>query len=456
MNILDFLAKKTKRDKTELVIIIGVTGLLLLIVIGFIISNFSSDKNNYDIVSIQYGSSQTEYTPPQHSVETKMLYSDPENNKNENRNNDNNKNQQSQQSQQNNPNQQANANSNPNPNAPQNNMQNMQMQDMQSILPENLNDVPVELVNDTENAQIVENIPENIQKNIQNIANNENIENTNNNNQNNNSNKQNEELNLNEQKNDKNLLENNNTNTNTNTNSNNANNKQNENIVSNNTTNENTNPENINNKLVMANDATNNTSNISNINNINNVNATNNESLDNLANLDNSIYNKPENNNNNNVIDGDTLNVNSNKTNDVEQISQNISQQIQELNNASQKRKKQAQSNSIRNNPNIKYKNVVNLEHFLFATTGYEYYVSFSLRIVLNNPNYAQRFNNTNQNILQNSITKMLENKDIKVIRYEKPQLVEEMKTLINSFFHQPNLVKDIEFKDFLVQKNNK
>lgn len=434
MNILDFLAKKTKRDKTELIIIIGVGGLLLLIVIGFIISHFGSNNSNYDVVSIQYGASEMEYTPPQYTVETQMLNS---NNNSDNKDKDKGKdtqNQQNSQSSKNSQNQQNNnennqpataqltnpidiqqANSviNQNTNQTENQNQNQNENVNPQNLPENIENLvanaPVELVDNAENAIVVDNITvNNTNKNIENdVSNNNNVNNGVNNNVNNN-----------------------------NINNNNINNNNNTDTIITNENSENIELKNAITKVV-ANDK--------NVSIDGNLNTNNNDNSNN-------------NNYNNNTQDIDTLNINSNQINNVEQLSQNISQQLKLLNSEKHKRTIQNNQNSqsgskIKNYNNSKIKNYINFDNFLIATENYEYYVSFNLKVILNSPKYTQRFTNTNEDMLFNSITKLVEQKDIKTLRYEKPLLVEEIKNLINGFFHQPNLVKDVEFRNFLVQK---
>ena len=414
MNILDFLSQKTKRDKTELILIIGVSGLLLLIVIGLVISHFFGDgANNYDVVSVQYGASQTEHTQAQHSVETQMLYSNNEGNNNDKSNDNQDSNQNSQQ------NSQANANGN-----------HQQAETLEEHSNNNIDNAENHRENNTANnaennlekVNIAEEIlPEN------NVANNaaNNAENTN--------------IQIAQQKEDIEQLQ-----------------QQLQQLQ-----------QQLQQQKQQQNDI------INNINNNNNNNnqfqesfATENvtENADKNANIASVNYtNNNENNNNNNnninVAELDTLNVSSGQFDNVETLSQSISQQLNMLENEKrivrEQRSKNAQENSKDGGRRV-LKNFINFNDFLIATKHYEYYVSFSLKVILTSPNYKKRFTDTNKDMLHNSIMKIMEQQDIKTFKNDKEMLAQQVKDLINGFFHQPNLVKEVEFKNFLIQESRK
>lgn len=429
MNILDFLSQKTKRDKTELILIIGVSGLLLLIVIGLVISHFFGDgANNYDVVSVQYGASQTEHTQAQHSVETQMLYSNNEGNNNDKSNDNQDSNQNSQK------NSQQNSNQNSNQNSQQNSQTNANGNHQQAeTLEEHSN-------NNIDNA---ENHREN---NIANNAENTNIQIA----------QQKEDIEqlqqqlqqlqqqLQQQKQQQNDIINN-------INNNNNNNNQfqesfaTENVTENADTNAN---------IASVNYTNNNENNNNNNNNNNNFIEKNNE-----TDGEDNTQNNQQNNNNINIAELDTLNVSSGQFDNVETLSQSISQQLNMLENEKrivrEQRSKNAQENSKDGGRRV-LKNFINFNDFLIATKHYEYYVSFSLKVILTSPNYKKRFTDTNKDMLHNSIMKIMEQQDIKTFKNDKEMLAQQVKDLINGFFHQPNLVKEVEFKNFLIQESRK
>lgn len=449
MNILDFLSQKTKRDKTELILIIGVSGLLLLIVIGLVISHFFGDgANNYDVVSVQYGASQTEHTQAQHSVETQMLYSNNEGNNNDKSNDNQDSNQNSQKNSQQNSNQnsqqnsQANANGNHQQaetleehsnnnidnaenhrenntaNNAENNLEKVNI--AEEILPEN--NVANNTANNAENTNIqiaqqkedIEQLQQQLQQLQQQLQQqkqqqNDIINNINNNNNNNNQ--------FQESFATENVTENADTNIN---------------IASVNYTNNNENNNNNNNNFIEKNNET--------------------DGKDNTQ-------NNQQNNNKINVAELDTLNVSSGQFDNVETLSQSISQQLNMLENEKrivrEQRSKNAQENSKDGGRRV-LKNFINFNDFLIATKHYEYYVSFSLKVILTSPNYKKRFTDTNKDMLHNSIMKIMEQQDIKTFKNDKEMLAQQVKDLINGFFHQPNLVKEVEFKNFLIQESRK
>ena len=426
MNILDFLSQKTKRDKTELILIIGVSGLLLLIVIGLVISHFFGDgANNYDVVSVQYGASQTEHTQAQHSVETQMLYSNNEGNNNDKSNDNQDSNQNSQKNSQQNSNQNSQQNSQTNANGNHQQAETLEEHSNNNIYnAENHreNNTANNAENNLEKVNIAEEIlPEN------NVANNaaNNAENTN--------------IQIAQQKEDIEQLQ-----------------QQLQQLQ-----------QQLQQQKQQQNDI------INNINNNNNNNnqfqesfATENvtENADKNANIASVNYtNNNENNNNNNnninVAELDTLNVSSGQFDNVETLSQSISQQLNMLENEKrivrEQRSKNAQENSKDGGRRV-LKNFINFNDFLIATKHYEYYVSFSLKVILTSPNYKKRFTDTNKDMLHNSIMKIMEQQDIKTFKNDKEMLAQQVKDLINGFFHQPNLVKEVEFKNFLIQESRK
>ena len=426
MNILDFLSQKTKRDKTELILIIGVSGLLLLIVIGLVISHFFGDgANNYDVVSVQYGASQTEHTQAQHSVETQMLYSNNEGNNNDKSNDNQDSNQNSQKNSQQNSNQNSQQNSQTNANGNHQQAETLEEHSNNNIdNAENHreNNTANNAENNLEKVNIAEEIlPEN------NVANNaaNNAENTN--------------IQIAQQKEDIEQLQ-----------------QQLQQLQ-----------QQLQQQKQQQNDI------INNINNNNNNNnqfqesfATENvtENADKNANIASVNYtNNNENNNNNNnninVAELDTLNVSSGQFDNVETLSQSISQQLNMLENEKrivrEQRSKNAQENSKDGGRRV-LKNFINFNDFLIATKHYEYYVSFSLKVILTSPNYKKRFTDTNKDMLHNSIMKIMEQQDIKTFKNDKEMLAQQVKDLINGFFHQPNLVKEVEFKNFLIQESRK
>ncbi len=449
MNILDFLSQKTKRDKTELILIIGVSGLLLLIVIGLVISHFFGDgANNYDVVSVQYGASQTEHTQAQHSVETQMLYSNNEGNNNDksNDNQDSNQNSQKNSQQNSNQNSQQNSQTNANGNHQQaetleehsnNNIDNAEnhrenntannaennpkkVHIAEEILPEN--NVANNAANNAENTNIqiaqqkedIEQLQQQLQQLQQQLQQqkqqqNDIINNINNNNNNNNQ--------FQESFATENVTENADTNVN---------------IASVNYTNNNENNNNNNNNFIEKNNET--------------------DGEDNTQ-------NNQQNNNNINVAELDTLNVSSGQFDNVETLSQSISQQLNMLENEKrivrEQRSKNAKEDSKYGGRRV-LKNFINFNDFLIATKHYEYYVSFSLKVILTSPNYKKRFTDTNKDMLHNSIMKIMEQQDIKTFKNDKEMLAQQVKDLINGFFHQPNLVKEVEFKNFLIQESRK
>ena len=423
MNILDFLSQKTKRDKTELILIIGVSGLLLLIVIGLVISHFFGDgANNYDVVSVQYGASQTEHTQAQHSVETQMLYSNNEGNNNDKSNDNQDSNQNSQKNSQQNSSQNSQQNSQANANG-----NHQQAETLEEHSNNNIDNAENHRENNTANN--AENNPEkvNIAEEIlpeNNVANNaaNNAENTN--------------IQIAQQKEDIEQLQ-----------------QQLQQLQ-----------QQLQQQKQQQNDI------INNINNNNNNNnqfqesfATENvtENADTNANIASVNYtNNNENNNNNiNVAELDTLNVSSGQFDNVETLSQSISQQLNMLENEKrsvrEQRSKNAQENSKDGGRRV-LKNFINFNDFLIATKHYEYYVSFSLKVILTSPNYKKRFTDTNKDMLHNSIMKIMEQQDIKTFKNDKEMLAQQVKDLINGFFHQPNLVKEVEFKNFLIQESRK
>ena len=425
MNILDFLSQKTKRDKTELILIIGVSGLLLLIVIGLVISHFFGDgANNYDVVSVQYGASQTEHTQAQHSVETQMLYSNNEGNNNDKSNDNQDSNQNSQKNSQQNSNQNSQQNSQTNANG-----NHQQAETLEEHSNNNIDNAENYRENNTANN--AENNPEkvNIAEEIlpeNNVANNaaNNAENTN--------------IQIAQQKEDIEQLQ-----------------QQLQQLQ-----------QQLQQQKQQQNDI------INNINNNNNNNnqfqesfATENvtENADTNANIASVNYtNNNENNNNNNninVAELDTLNVSSGQFDNVETLSQSISQQLNMLENEKrivrEQRSKNAKEDSKYGSRRV-LKNFINFNDFLIATKHYEYYVSFSLKVILTSPNYKKRFTDTNKDMLHNSIMKIMEQQDIKTFKNDKEMLAQQVKDLINGFFHQPNLVKEVEFKNFLIQESRK
>lgn len=391
MNILDFLSQKTKRDKTELILIIGVSGLLLLIVIGLVISHFFGDgANNYDVVSVQYGASQTEHTQAQHSVETQMLYSNNEGNNNDKSNDNQDSNQNSQKNSQ--QNSQANANGN-----------HQQAETLEEHSNNNIDNAENHRENNTANnaentniqiAQQKEDI-EQLQQQLQQL-----------------------QQQLQQQ-------------------------KQQQNDIINNINNNNNN----NNQFQESFATENVTENADKNANIASVNYTNNNE------------NNNNNNNNINVAELDTLNVSSGQFDNVETLSQSISQQLNMLENEKrivrEQRSKNAKEDSKDGGRRV-LKNFINFNDFLIATKHYEYYVSFSLKVILTSPNYKKRFTDTNKDMLHNSIMKIMEQQDIKTFKNDKEMLAQQVKDLINGFFHQPNLVKEVEFKNFLIQESRK
>lgn len=427
MNILDFLSQKTKRDKTELILIIGVSGLLLLIVIGLVISHFFGDgANNYDVVSVQYGASQTEHTQAQHSVETQMLYSNNEGNNNDKSNDNQDSNQNSQKNSQQNSNQNSQQNSQANANG-----NHQQAETLEEHSNNNIDNSENHRENNTANN--AENNPKkvNIAEEIlpeNNVANNaaNNAENTN--------------IQIAQQKEDieqlqqqlqqlqQQLQQQ----------------KQQQNDIINNINNNNNN----NNNQFQESFATENvTENADKNANIASVNYTNNNE------------NNNNNNNNINVAELDTLNVSSGQLDNVETLSQSISQQLNMLENEKrivrEQRSKNAKEDSKYGGRRV-LKNFINFNDFLIATKHYEYYVSFSLKVILTSPNYKKRFTDTNKDMLHNSIMKIMEQQDIKTFKNDKEMLAQQVKDLINGFFHQPNLVKEVEFKNFLIQESRK
>ena len=425
MNILDFLSQKTKRDKTELILIIGVSGLLLLIVIGLVISHFFGDgANNYDVVSVQYGASQTEHTQAQHSVETQMLYSNNEGNNNDKSNDNQDSNQNSQKNSQQNSNQNSQQNSQANANG-----NHQQAETLEEHSNNNIDNAENYRENNTANN--AENNPEkvNIAEEIlpeNNVANNatNNAENTN--------------IQIAQQKEDIEQLQ-----------------QQLQQLQ-----------QQLQQQKQQQNDI---------INNINNNNNNNNQSQEsfatenvtenadknaNIASVNYTNNNENNNNNNNiNVAELDTLNVSSGQFDNVETLSQSISQQLNMLENEKrivrEQRSKNAKEDSKYGSRRV-LKNFINFNDFLIATKHYEYYVSFSLKVILTSPNYKKRFTDTNKDMLHNSIMKIMEQQDIKTFKNDKEMLAQQVKDLINGFFHQPNLVKEVEFKNFLIQESRK
>lgn len=425
MNILDFLSQKTKRDKTELILIIGVSGLLLLIVIGLVISHFFGDgANNYDVVSVQYGASQTEHTQAQHSVETQMLYSNNEGNNNDKSNDNQDSNQNSQKNSQQNSNQNSQQNSQANANG-----NHQQAETLEEHSNNNINNAENHRENNAANnaentniqiAQQKEDI-EQLQQQLQQL-----------------------QQQLQQQKQQQNDIINN-------INNNNNNNNQfqesfaTENVTENADTNTN---------IASVNYTNNNENNNNNNNNNNNFIEENNET----DGKDNT-QNNQQNNNNINVAELDTLNVSSGQFDNVETLSQSISQQLNMLENEKrivrEQRSKNAKEDSKYGGRRV-LKNFINFNDFLIATKHYEYYVSFSLKVILTSPNYKKRFTDTNKDTLHNSIMKIMEQQDIKTFKNDKEMLAQQVKDLINGFFHQPNLVKEVEFKNFLIQESRK
>lgn len=451
MNILDFLSQKTKRDKTELILIIGVSGLLLLIVIGLVISHFFGDgANNYDVVSVQYGASQTEHTQAQHSVETQMLYSNNEGNNNDKSNDNQDSNQNSQKNSQQNSNQNSQQNSQANANG-----NHQQAETLEEHSNNNIDNAENHRENNTANN--AENNPEkvNIAEEIlpeNNVANNaaNNAENTNIQIA-----QQKEDIEqlqqqlqqlqqqLQQQKQQQNDIINN-------INNNNNNNQFQESFATENVT-ENADK---NANIASVNYTNNNENNNNNNNNNNNFIEKNNET----DGKDNT-QNNQQNNNNINVAELDTLNVSSGQFDNVETLSQSISQQLNMLENEKrivrEQRSKNAKEDSKYGGRRV-LKNFINFNDFLIATKHYEYYVSFSLKVILTSPNYKKRFTDTNKDMLHNSIMKIMEQQDIKTFKNDKEMLAQQVKDLINGFFHQPNLVKEVEFKNFLIQESRK
>ena len=413
MNILDFLSQKTKRDKTELILIIGVSGLLLLIVIGLVISHFFGDgANNYDVVSVQYGASQTEHTQAQHSVETQMLYSNNEGNNNDKSNDNQDSNQNSQKNSQQNSNQNSQQNSQANANG-----NHQQAETLEEHSNNNIDNAENHRENNTANN--AENNPEkvNIAEEIlpeNNVANNaaNNAENTN--------------IQIAQQKEDIEQLQ-----------------QQLQQLQ-----------QQLQQQKQQQNDIINNINNNNNNNNNNNFIEKNNE-----TDGEDNTQNNQQNNNNINVAELDTLNVSSGQFDNVETLSQSISQQLNMLENEKrivrEQRSKNAQENSKDGGRRV-LKNFINFNDFLIATKHYEYYVSFSLKVILTSPNYKKRFTDTNKDMLHNSIMKIMEQQDIKTFKNDKEMLAQQVKDLINGFFHQPNLVKEVEFKNFLIQESRK
>ena len=448
MNILDFLSQKTKRDKTELILIIGVSGLLLLIVIGLVISHFFGDgANNYDVVSVQYGASQTEHTQAQHSVETQMLYSNNEGNNNDKSNDNQDSNQNSQKNSQQNSNQNSQQNSQTNANGNHQQAETLEEHSNNNIdNAENHreNNTANNAENNPEKVHIAEEIlPENnVANNAANNAENTNIQIA----------QQKEDIEqlqqqlqqlqqqLQQQKQQQNDIINNINN------NNNNNNQSQESFATENVT------ENADKNANIA--SVNYTNNNENNNNNNNFIEENNET----DGKDNT-QNNQQNNNNINVAELDTLNVSSGQFDNVETLSQSISQQLNMLENEKrivrEQRSKNAQENSKDGGRRV-LKNFINFNDFLIATKHYEYYVSFSLKVILTSPNYKKRFTDTNKDMLHNSIMKIMEQQDIKTFKNDKEMLAQQVKDLINGFFHQPNLVKEVEFKNFLIQESRK
>ena len=424
MNILDFLSQKTKRDKTELILIIGVSGLLLLIVIGLVISHFFGDgANNYDVVSVQYGASQTEHTQAQHSVETQMLYSNNEGNNNDKSNDNQDSNQNSQKNSQQNGSQNSQQNSQANAND-----NHQQAETLEEHSNNNIDNAENHRENNTANnaANNAENT------NIQIAQQKEDIEQLQ---------QQLQQLQqqLQQQKQQQNDI------------INNINNNQfqesfaTENVTENADTNAN---------IASVNYTNNNENNNNNNNNNNNFIEKNNE-----TDGENNTQNNQQNNNNINIAELDTLNVSSGQFDNVETLSQSISQQLNMLENEKrivrEQRSKNAKEDSKDGGRRV-LKNFINFNDFLIATKHYEYYVSFSLKVILTSPNYKKRFTDTNKDMLHNSIMKIMEQQDIKTFKNDKEMLAQQVKDLINGFFHQPNLVKEIEFKNFLIQESRK
>lgn len=411
MNILDFLSQKTKRDKTELILIIGVSGLLLLIVIGLVISHFFGDgANNYDVVSVQYGASQTEHTQAQHSVETQMLYSNNEGNNNDKSNDNQDSNQNSQKNSQQNSNQNSQQNSQANANG-----NHQQAETLEEHSNNNIDNAENHRENNTANN--AENNPEkvNIAEEIfpeNNVANNaaNNAENTN--------------IQIAQQKEDIEQLQ-----------------QQLQQLQ-----------QQLQQQKQQQNDI---------INNINNNNNNNNNFIEenNETDGEDNTQNNQQNNNNINIAELDTLNVSSGQLDNVETLSQSISQQLNMLENEKrivrEQRSKNAKEDSKYGSRRV-LKNFINFNDFLIATKHYEYYVSFSLKVILTSPNYKKRFTDTNKDMLHNSIMKIMEQQDIKTFKNDKEMLAQQVKDLINGFFHQPNLVKEVEFKNFLIQESRK
>ena len=425
MNILDFLSQKTKRDKTELILIIGVSGLLLLIVIGLVISHFFGDgANNYDVVSVQYGASQTEHTQAQHSVETQMLYSNNEGNNNDKSNDNQDSNQNSQKNSQQNSNQNSQQNSQANANGNYQQAETLEEHSNNNI--DNAeNHRENNFANNAENtniqiAQQKEDI-EQLQQQLQQL-----------------------QQQLQQQKQQQNDIINN-------INNNNNNNNQfqesfaTENVTENADTNAN---------IASVNYTNNNENNNNNNNNNNNFIEENNE-----TDGENNTQNNQQNNNNINVAELDTLNVSSGQFDNVETLSQSISQQLNMLENEKRIVREQRSKNAKEDSKyggRIVLKNFINFNDFLIATKHYEYYVSFSLKVILTSPNYKKRFTDTNKDMLHNSIMKIMEQQDIKTFKNDKEMLAQQVKDLINGFFHQPNLVKEVEFNNFLIQESRK
>ena len=448
MNILDFLSQKTKRDKTELILIIGVSGLLLLIVIGLVISHFFGDgANNYDVVSVQYGASQTEHTQAQHSVETQMLYSNNEGNNNDKSNDNQDSNQNSQKNSQQNSNQNSQQNSQTNANGNHQQAETLEEHSNNNIdNAENYreNNTANNAENNPEKVNIAEEIlPENnVANNAANNAENTNIQIA----------QQKEDIEqlqqqlqqlqqqLQQQKQQQNDIINN-------INNNNNNNQFQESFATENVT------ENADKNANIASvNYTNNNEN--NNNNNNNFIEKNNE-----TDGEDNTQNNQQNNNNINVAELDTLNVSSGQFDNVETLSQSISQQLNMLENEKrivrEQRSKNAKEDSKYGGRRV-LKNFINFNDFLIATKHYEYYVSFSLKVILTSPNYKKRFTDTNKDMLHNSIMKIMEQQDIKTFKNDKEMLAQQVKDLINGFFHQPNLVKEVEFKNFLIQESRK
>ena len=452
MNILDFLSQKTKRDKTELILIIGVSGLLLLIVIGLVISHFFGDgANNYDVVSVQYGASQTEHTQAQHSVETQMLYSNNEGNNNDKSNDNQDSNQNSQKNSQQNSNQNSQQNSQTNANGNHQQAETLEEHSNNNIdNAENHreNNIANNAENNPEKVNITEEIlPEN---NAANNAENTNIQIA----------QQKEDIEqlqqqlqqlqqqLQQQKQQQNDIINN-------INNNNNNNNQfqesfaTENVTENADTNTN---------IASVNYTNNNENNNNNNNNNNNFIEENNET-DGEDNTQNNQQNNQQNNNNINIAELDTLSISSGQFDNVETLSQSISQQLNMLENEKrivrEQRSKNAKEDSKYGGRRV-LKNFINFNDFLIATKHYEYYVSFSLKVILTSPNYKKRFTDTNKDMLHNSIMKIMEQQNIKTFKNDKEMLAQQVKDLINGFFHQPNLVKEVEFKNFLIQESRK